>query len=336
MLPLASWGAGTRRMSALEVAGATEAATRLTVIDEIERGLEPYRLRQLIAKLAEEGNQCFITTHSPVAIAAATDAALWFIDAKGKIGALPRDKIAQQQRRDPETFLAKLPIIAEGVTEVGFLRFLLRNAFVAAPEDHGIRVCDGGGSEAMLGLLLALRDAGLVLGAFCDDEGKSPGRWKSNGQALGPRFFQWRSGCLEENIIAHVEDADLLSLAYETDGSGGRRLRTLADRLGLQAKDEASILAACGTAEQRFTKLRSIIVAAAIGDKEGAPDEQTGKDWAKHSQLWFKSMRGGRELATKMVELGVWPKLEQELLAFVNALRATLRQPALAPGMLKL
>jgi putative ATP-dependent endonuclease of OLD family len=184
--------------------------------------------------------------------------------------------------------------------------------------------------------LLALRDAGLVLGAFCDDEGKSPGRWKSIGQALGPRFFQWRSGCLEENIIAHVEDADLLSLAYETDGSGGRRLRTLADRLGLQAKDEASILAACGTAEQRFTKLRSIIVAAAIGDKEGAPDEQTGKDWAKHSQLWFKSMRGGRELATKMVELGVWPKLEQELLAFVNALRATLRQPALAPGMLKL
>jgi putative ATP-dependent endonuclease of OLD family len=203
----------------------------------------------LIAKLAKVGNQCFVTTHSPVAIATATDAALWFVDAKGKVGALPRDKIAQQQRRDPETFLAKLPIIAEGVTEVGFLRFLLRNAFVAAPEDHGIRVCDGGGNESMLGLLLALRDAGHVLGAFCDDEGKSPGRWKSVGEALGPKFFQWSSGCLEENIITHVEDANLFSLAYEPDGAAGRRLRTLADRIGLEAKDEASILAACGPPE---------------------------------------------------------------------------------------
>ena len=45
-LPLASWGAGTRRMAALEIAASTQAETSITVIDEIERGLEPYRLRQ--------------------------------------------------------------------------------------------------------------------------------------------------------------------------------------------------------------------------------------------------------------------------------------------------
>ncbi|MEY9418319.1 putative ATP-dependent endonuclease of OLD family [Bradyrhizobium japonicum] len=283
-LPLASWGAGTRRMSALEVAGVTEAASRLTVIDEIERGLGPYRLRQLLAKLVKDGGQCFVTTHSPVAIKAATKAALWFIDAKGAIGALPTAAIAQQQIRDPETFLAKLPVIAEGVTEVGFLRFLLRDAFIAAPEDHGIRVCDGGGNESMLGLLMALRDAGLMLGAFCDNEGKSTGRWKSVGEALGPRCFQWHAGCLEANVIAHVEDASLLALARDSEGASGERLRTLADRLNLQAKDEDSILAACGAPEERFSKLRSIIIAAATGDKEGAPDEDTAKDWAKHSR----------------------------------------------------
>ena len=112
--------------------------------------------------------------------------------------------------------------------------------------------------------------------------------------------------------------------------------RSLSLMSGLPAKDEASILAACGPLEQRFTKLRAIIVAAATGDKEGAPDEQTGKDWAKHSQLWFKSLQGGRELASRMVELGVWPKLEQELLPFVNALRGTLGQPPLKQGALKL
>ncbi|WP_315769004.1 MULTISPECIES: ATP-dependent nuclease [unclassified Bradyrhizobium] len=335
-LPLASWGAGTRRMSALEVAGVTEASSRLTVIDEIERGLEPYRLRQLLAKLVKDDGQCFVTTHSPVAIKAATKAALWFIDAKGAIGALPAIAIAQQQARDPETFLAKLPVIAEGVTEVGFLRFLLRNAFVAAPEDHGIRLCDGGGNESMLGLLVALRDAGLMLGAFCDNEGKSTGRWKSVSKALGPRCFQWHNGCLEANVIAHVDDATLFSLARDSEGASGERLRTLADRLGLQAKDEASILAACGPPEECFAKLRSLIVAAATGSKEGAPDVDTAKDWAKHSRRWFKSEEGGYELGLKMVELSVWPKLEPELLPFVNALRAALGQPALAPGQLKL
>ena len=39
-LPLASWGAGTRRMTALQVAAASESENSITVIDEIERGLE--------------------------------------------------------------------------------------------------------------------------------------------------------------------------------------------------------------------------------------------------------------------------------------------------------
>lgn len=47
-LPLASWGAGTRRMTALEISLFTEKEASVTIIDEIERGLEPYRLRKLI------------------------------------------------------------------------------------------------------------------------------------------------------------------------------------------------------------------------------------------------------------------------------------------------
>lgn len=40
-LPLSSWGAGTRRMAALEIASATDREASVTLIDEIERGLEP-------------------------------------------------------------------------------------------------------------------------------------------------------------------------------------------------------------------------------------------------------------------------------------------------------
>ncbi|TIM70593.1 MAG: ATP-binding protein, partial [Mesorhizobium sp.] len=47
VLPLSSWGAGTRRMAALEVAGAHHADHPVMVVDEIERGLESYRQRIL-------------------------------------------------------------------------------------------------------------------------------------------------------------------------------------------------------------------------------------------------------------------------------------------------
>src|SRR5690606_31032719 len=124
-LPLSSWGAGTRRMAALEIGSATEKEASVTIIDEIERGLEPYRLRKLINVLRERQGQTFLTTHSPVAIACTGQAHLWYLDSKGDIGALPYEKIGPQQRRDPETFLARVAVIAEGPTEVGFLRFLL-------------------------------------------------------------------------------------------------------------------------------------------------------------------------------------------------------------------
>ncbi|NUU44507.1 ATP-binding protein [Tardiphaga robiniae] len=337
MLPLASWGAGTRRMSSLEIAGSTEAATRLTIIDEIERGLEPYRLRQLIVKLDEGGGQCFVTTHSPVAVAAAGRgvSALWYVDIKAKIGSLPREAIENQQKRDPETFLAKLPVIAEGITEVGFLRRIFQTAFAAQPEFLGIRVCDGGGNDTMLGLLEALRDAGLTLGAFCDDEGRFSGRWKAISEALGPRFFQWPKGCLEENVIKHIADKNLMALARDPDGASGRRLRTLAVRLDIAEKDETSILKACGAPEMRFARLRSVIIAAATGDTEGAPNDEAKKEWKSHSREWFKSLQGGSELVDKAVQLKAWPKIETDILPFINGLRAAFGQPALALGALR-
>jgi putative ATP-dependent endonuclease of OLD family len=336
MLPLASWGAGTRRMSALEIASATEAATHLTVIDEIERGLEPYRLRQLIGKLKNGDSQCYITTHSPVAISCAGDSALWYMDATGRIGPLDRVKIAEQLKRDPETFLARLAVIAEGVTEVGFLKFILRNAFNASHGTYGIRISDGGGNEAMLGLLEALNTGGLEFAGFCDDEGKFPERWKRIKDKIGPLQFQWKTGCLEENVIKHVSDRNLFSLAVERDGTSGRRMRTIADRLGIKDKGEASILAACALRGDQYAVLRTIITEAATGSKVGAPDEDTAKEWGKHARVWFKSERGGGELAEKMSNLDLWSKLEPEVLPFLNALRAHVGHAALAEGQLHL
>src|SRR5581483_7959590 len=46
-LPLSNWGSGTRRLAALAIAEENQSASPITLVDELERGLEPYRQRAL-------------------------------------------------------------------------------------------------------------------------------------------------------------------------------------------------------------------------------------------------------------------------------------------------
>ncbi len=326
-LPLSSWGAGTRRMAALEIASSTDKEASITLIDEIERGLEPYRLRKLINILASQHGQIFLTTHSPIAISCAEDAHLWYLDGPGSIGALPRDKIGPQQKRDPETFLARVAVIAEGPTEVGFLQYLLEKAFKGNPLDHGVRVCDGQGNGATLDLLETLASSGLLFAGLADDEGTAPERWRKLKDKLKGRLHQWPKGCTEDHVIGAVPEANLLALLKDAEGElDGYRLRTLAERLGLQDKSMQAIDAALKASGKTW---RALIIAAASGSKDGAPTGQE-KAWKKHSQQWFKSTVGGQELAQKMVTLGAWEKIQPQLLPLINAVLAAVGHQALS------
>jgi len=319
-LPLSSWGAGTRRLATLNIAAATQAKTRIAVIDEVERGFEPYRVRKLIKTLQGEPTQSFVTTHSPVAIGAAQEACLWYLDATGAIGALSHTKIEEQQKRDPETFLSRLAVIAEGPTEVGFTTYLLSRVITGELLDYGIRVCDGQGTPATLGLLEAMCEARLKIAAFVDCGDDQPGRWKAVKEKMGNLLFQWDSGCTEERIIALVPADTLLELIKNPDGNvEAERRKTLADRLGIQ---DASIEAIQKTA----TDLRALIVAASTGSKAGAPNADCEKTWKKHGARWFKSVPGGRELAQKMIELGLWSQLSPTLMPFANAVQSFVGQ----------
>lgn len=318
-LPLSSWGSGTRRMATLQIASATQSNTRITVVDEVERGLEPYRVRKLVESLQKERAQSFVTTHSPVAIAAATDSHLWYLDANGKVGALPPEKIKSQQKKEPQTFLSRLSIVCEGITEAGFLDTLLKRAVAGDYRDYGIYLADAGGNNPTLTLLECLSAAGLNFAGFADNEGRAPARWAALKKSMAPRLFQWTDGCTESSVIALMSDEDLKVLIQDGDGDlDGARLRTLADRLGTGGdKDIATLRTACTNQEK---DLRDVIIAAAIGDSTDAP-EGRAKEWKKHGNRWFKSAVGGRELANKLFALGLWPQLRDDLLPFLNAVR---------------
>jgi putative ATP-dependent endonuclease of the OLD family len=326
-LPLSSWGAGTRRMSTLEIASAIEDKASLTTIDEIERGLEPYRLRKLVTNLLNEPRQSFVTTHSPVVVACTEKASLWYLDVKGAIGPLAREKIRAQQRRDPETFLSRVAVIVEGQTEVGFLRYLLEKAFGGDPLNYGVRVCDGQGNESTLELLEAVSTAGLLFAGFADNEGNNPGRWSKLKLMLGTRLLQWSTGCTEQNVISNFPEAKLTELLKNGDGTlNGDRLRTLADRMGIQDKQLEAIQAA--TLAQGKS-LHELIIEAAIGGTNGAPPARE-KAWKKHSQYWFKSEVGGRQLAVLMLRYGAWQNLQGELLPLINSILHAAGKPPIA------
>lgn len=315
-LPLASWGSGTRRMATLQIAAATQTKTRIAVIDEVERGLEPYRVRRLLDALQSEPAQTFVTTHSAVAINAATKGNLWYLDSKGNIGELPQAKIEKQQQRDPETFLARLAIIAEGPTEVGFISYFLDKAVNGSPRDHGIRVCNGQGTPTVLELLEAMNSGGLAFGGFVDFTTANPTRWEKLKEKMGDLLFRWQVASTEEAIISRVDESKLTELIKDTDGQyDPERCKTLADRLNITDTSVEAIAAEAGK------ELRAVIIAAASGNSDDARDEQTKKIWKKHGKQWFKSEDGGRELAQKAEALGLWPHIKPPLMAFLNAVR---------------
>jgi putative ATP-dependent endonuclease of the OLD family len=322
-LPLASWGAGTRRLSALAIAEQKQGEAPITLVDEVERGLEPYRQRTLIENLQSGNSQVFITTHSPTAISSGSKAFLWYVDHKGNIGQLDPTKIDRHRKNDPETFLARLTVVAEGATELGFVSVLLEKALGSTLEQHGIHVSDAGGHESALGLLEALADGGLQFGGFADDEGKHATRWQRVLQKLGKLLFRWPSGSIEESIITLVPDDKLDALLMDPAGEKtGMRLRTLAMRLGIQEKDFHIIKAKAGTS------FKQLIIEAASGTVPTDKSDEK-KDYQSHAQTWFKSEEGGRELAEKVFTLGLWPLLQPQLIPFLNAVRKAVNLSAI-------
>lgn len=133
----------------------------------------------------------------------------------------------RHRKNDPESFLSRVTIVVEGVSEQGFATAILERAFGSPLKDHGVHINDGGGHEATLDLLEALAKSGLRFGGFADGEGKHPTRWAETEKKLGNILFRWTSGHLEENVLSALPDDKLLQLLIDPEEQKtGERLRT--------------------------------------------------------------------------------------------------------------
>lgn len=182
--PLNQKGTGSQRLLSMGLNIQVSAGSALLLIDEVESGLEPYRLRSLINEFRithTVTGQVIMTTHSPIAVAECSIGELLVVqskDGKTDVFQLKSDDpevnatIQAQVRKNAEAFLCKRLIICEGKTEIGFIRAL--DTYLAKTKNYrmafkGVGTADGGGSTIFT-CAEVLRSCGYEVCLFMDSD----------------------------------------------------------------------------------------------------------------------------------------------------------------------
>ncbi|MEW6229513.1 MAG: ATP-binding protein, partial [Bacillota bacterium] len=124
-IPLQSFGLGSRRLTALALQAAGVGESAIVLVDEVEHGLEPHRIRKLLAALCVDRNagQVIMTSHSPTPVVALSVEQLRFTRyEEGRLDLLSCDEEAQDAlqpvlRKCPLAVFARSVILCEGKTE---------------------------------------------------------------------------------------------------------------------------------------------------------------------------------------------------------------------------
>jgi hypothetical protein len=150
-VPVRLNGLGTRRLMTVALQHELSRQGGIVLVDEVEYGLEPHRLRRLLRYFHEQGvGQMIMTTHSPIAVSElAGDGLLIVRSISGVTDVRVVDSSFRKLvRRYPEAFLATKIIVCEGETEMGVLLAMDLWWQLHAKESFaylGIVPVDGGG-----------------------------------------------------------------------------------------------------------------------------------------------------------------------------------------------
>ena len=233
-LPVDAHGLGTRRLLSLAIQRAALGDAGVLVLDEIEIGLEPHRLRMLLAKLrvaADDGKQVFLTTHSPITLENLEAPSLRVVRSNGGVTTVAplsagiEDEDGRYQaiaRSAPSALLANRIVVGEGATEVGLCWALMESwDSVADSSTASIGVVAANGLDGQRAPFRALLYCGLgyEVALMIDNDGVSPVETVSQLERAGGTIIQWEQGCcLEDQLFADLPiDAlqDIVELAIE-------------------------------------------------------------------------------------------------------------------------
>ena len=207
-VPLRLKGKGTKRLISMAIQTILVQYGGIILIDEVEQGLEPDRVRNLIRSLKKNNlGQIFITTHScEVITELEADDLVMISNDEGNVKALNLNQNFQNIiRACPEAGYAKKIIVCEGKTEIGICRALDANRKKKGEKCMSFRKCvytDGGGSS-FTKRAIKLKKLGKSVCVFCDsDDNTNLKPSKSELEEAGVEIFDCDEGkAIEQQVF---------------------------------------------------------------------------------------------------------------------------------------
>ncbi|BCN69578.1 hypothetical protein RE943_30510 [Prescottella equi] len=215
VIPLTSYGLGSRRLASLAVQQLAAGSRSVAVVDELESGLEPHRAVRLLSYLlSNDGySQVIVTTHSPVIVEQAAIENLATV--QNQAGSVTvtslggADELMQRLRRArPSSLLARRVVVAEGKTEHGLLLECLdawdakRMATgLSTSAGEGVAIQDGNGGTEVGPRTEALARLGFVVAGFLDNDDRSVDAGVAAAEAAGVQVIRWDEGLKTETQI---------------------------------------------------------------------------------------------------------------------------------------
>lgn len=123
-------GTGSRRLLGLAIQRQAVGTSVVALVDEVEAGLEPHRLRHVIRQLSKSDHQALLVSHSPIAVAELGSRGLGIVrgGTNGEVEVIkPADGLQGVVRAMPEAILGRKVVVCEGKTEAGMALALVRH-----------------------------------------------------------------------------------------------------------------------------------------------------------------------------------------------------------------
>lgn len=215
VIPLTSFGLGSRRLTSLAVQQLAAGARSVTVVDELESGLEPHRaVRLLNYLLSDEGySQVLVTTHSPVIVEQAQVENLATVQSQAGVVTVTSlggasEPMLRLRRQRPSSLLARRVIVAEGKTEYGLLLECIEawdaqraDVGLSTSAGEGLAIQDGSGGSEVAPRAEALSALGFVVAGFLDNDDRSVDAAVLAAEAAGVQMIRWDHGFKTETQI---------------------------------------------------------------------------------------------------------------------------------------
>jgi len=195
-IPLRLKGKGTKRLVSIALQMALVEGGGIILIDEIEQGLEPDRVKHLVRTLYKDNEgQIFMATHSQGVIEELEVENILILDNdEGLVQCKKGDKKFQNViRACPEAAYARKVIVCEGKTEIGICRAL--DDFRIKEDKTNLSALDvvytRGGGDNLFERAFKLKKLGLDTCVLCDSDKSETNEKKEKMRNEGIKIFDW-------------------------------------------------------------------------------------------------------------------------------------------------